>query len=332
MKRSDLDVMRAEKMSALEKTQLFSSLSGEDVSFLASRCRLVEMSDAMEVFAPRTPAVCLYVVISGSVIVRAEDDRALLAEYVAGDSFGEMEFFTGSNWSAHARSEGPCRLLAFPGHDLNLHSALKDRPEIAARIMRNFLLVISARIRKANALVKENSPWVRELKRQVYGDKLTALYNQAWLREQLDIPLREGFVLLMMKPDNFKEINDTFGHEAGDSSLVLIARALEAACPPEARIVRYLGNEMAIALPDLKKDEAVHLAKDLQKALAAVDLSSIAIGHATENLPRLRSSFGIALYPKHGKSISELIAAGEELPLYARSKGGSLILFPEDRV
>jgi diguanylate cyclase len=332
MKRSEPDVMRAEKIIALEKTQLFSSLSGEDLSFLATRCRLVEMSDAMEVFAPRTPAVCLYIVISGSVIIRAEDDRALLAEYVAGDSFGEMEFFTGANWSALARCEGPCRLLAFPGHDLNLHSALKDRPKIAARIMRNFLLVISARIRNANTLVKENSPWVRELKRQVYADKLTALYNQAWLREQLDVPLREGFILLMMKPDNFKEINDTYGHEAGDASLVLIARALESICPPEASIIRYLGNEMAIALPEFKKDEALRFAKKLQKSLAAVDLSSVATGTSSEKLPRLRSSFGIAVYPEHGSSIAELIAACEELPLYARSKGGSLILFPEDKI
>ena len=170
------------------------------------------------------------------------------------------------------------------------------------------------------------------MKRQVYGDKLTALYNQAWLREQLDIALREGVGLLMLKPDNFKDINDRFGHEAGDNSLVLIARALEKTCPSNTRIVRYMGNEMAIVLEETDRSGLVSFAKKIQKILSQLDLTS-ALGSddATLKPPHLRSSFGLALYPEHGKTIHELIASSEDLPLYARAHGGSLILFPEDR-
>ena len=63
--------------------------------------------------------------------------------------------------------------------------ALSSQLETAARILHSFLLVIAGRTRKANAIIKENSPLVRELKRQVYGDKLTSLLNKAYLEENL---------------------------------------------------------------------------------------------------------------------------------------------------
>ena len=320
----------------LSASALFSSFSPDELAYLAEKSEILELKDGQIVFEPGTAGDRLYLVASGAVLVYALEGNSVLAELVAGDSFGELELLTGAAHNATARVEGETRLLAFPAGGAALKDALAGRPAVAARILRSFLLVVSGRTRKANALVKENSPIVRELKRQVYGDKLTGLYNKAYLEENLGSMLCPPLALVMMKPDNFKDINDRFGHEAGDAALVLMAgelgRAVGANASGESALgkpgiaVRYMGNELAAILPGRDKEGALAAARSIQGRLSSLDLSN-ATGDAAS---RFSMSLGIALYPEHGTDAAALIAAAEGLPLVGRGRGGSLILFPED--
>jgi diguanylate cyclase (GGDEF)-like protein len=315
----------------LSSSALFASFSSEELDYLAEKSEFLSLDDGELVFAAGAPGDRLFLVDSGSVLVRSPHDGSTLAELVAGDSFGELEMLTGAPRNAEARASGRTRLLAFPAGGASLKKALSGRPEAAARILRSFLLVVAGRTRKSNALVKENSPWVRELRRQVYGDKLTGLLNKAYLDENLPSLLAASakgeLALVMMKPDNFKDINDSFGHEAGDAALVLMARELDRAVGKDGVAARYMGNELAVAYPGLGRAAALEAARSLQARLGELDLSS-----AIPQDPgvRLRMSLGIALYPEHGSSAEELIKAAAGLPLEARSRGGSLVLFPED--
>jgi diguanylate cyclase len=317
-------------VALLSSSALFSSFSGDELSFLAEKSEFLPLEDGRAVFEAGSPGDRLYLVASGSIVVSSPEDDAALAEFVAGDSFGELELLTGAERNARARAEGPALLLAFPAKGASLREALSDRPEVAARILRSFLLVVAGRTRKANALVKENSPWVRELRRQVYGDKLTGLLNRAYLEENLPKMLAESegksLALVMMKPDNFKEVNDRFGHEAGDATLVLMAKEFDRAVGKEGTAVRYNGNELAAAYPGLGREAAIDAAKALQAKLASLDLSAL----TGDPELHLSLSFGIALYPEHGADAEALIKASSGLPLVGRARGGSLILFPED--
>jgi len=315
----------------LSSSALFSSFSRDELDFLAEKSEFLDRADGEIVFEAGSPGDRLYLVASGSVVVLSPEDGSALAELVAGDSFGELELLTGAQRNARARAAGPTRLLSFPAGGSALRAALSDRPEVAARILRSFLLVVSGRTRKANALVKENSPWVRELKRQVYGDKLTGLFNKAYLEENLPGMLAaqaaKPLALIMMKPDNFKEINDRFGHEIGDAALVLLAGELDRAVGKRGTAVRYMGNELAVAYPGMDRPSALEAARALQARLSALDLSPVIV---QEPGLRLRMSFGIALHPEHGADAESLIKASAGLPLTARARGGELILFPED--
>jgi diguanylate cyclase len=315
----------------LSSSALFASFSPGELDYLAEKSEFLSRGDGEIVFEAGSPGDRLYIVDSGSVLVRSPEDGSTLAELVAGDSFGELELLTGAPRNAQARSSGATRLLAFPAGGSGLRKALSGRPEAAARILRSFLLVVSGRTRKANALVKENSPWVRELRRQVYGDKLTGLLNKAYLDENLPGMLSESakgeLALLMMKPDNFKDINDRFGHESGDAALVLMARELDRAVGKGGIAIRYMGNELAVVYPGMGRDAALEAARSLQGHLSSLDLSSAIPG---EPGLRFRVSLGIALYPEHGADAESLVKASVGLPLEARSRGGSLILFPED--
>jgi len=315
----------------LASAPLFSGFDPKELDYLAEKSEFASFEDGQRVFGEGDPGDRLYLVASGSVVILSPEDGSTLAEFVPGDSFGELELLTGAARNAGARAGGPTVLLAFPAGGASLREALSARPEVAARILRSFLLVVAGRTRKSNALVKENSPWVRELKRQVYGDKLTGLLNKAYLEENLPKMLGspaapEALALLMMKPDNFKEINDRFGHEIGDAALVLMAGELDRAVGKEGTAVRYNGNELAAAYPGKGREAALDTARALQARLAALDLTALT-GDASL---RLSLSFGIALCPEHGADAEALINASAGLPLVARARGGSLILFPED--
>jgi diguanylate cyclase (GGDEF)-like protein len=322
------------KVDVLSSSALFSSFSRDELGFLAEKSEFLGLEDGGAVFEPGSPGDRLYLVASGSVLVFSPEDGSVLAEFVKGDSFGELELLTSSSRNASAKAEGPTSLLCFPARGAPLKEVLSARPAVAARILRSFLLVVAGRTRKANALVKENSPLVRELKRQVYGDKLTGLYNKAYLEESLPKMLAPaagsgGLALLMMKPDNFKEINDRFGHEAGDSCLVLMASELARAVAgddPRGTAVRYMGNELAVIYQGLGRAAALAAAEAIAARLGALDLSPLGV----EPGLRLSMSIGIVLSPEHGGEAEALIKAAADLPLVGRARGGGLILFPED--
>ena len=309
----------------LAKADLFSSFSRDELDLLAKRSEFIQCKEGQKLFEPGDAGDRLYLVASGDIVIRSPDG-AVLAEFVSGDSFGELELLTRTARNATAAADSPSTVLAFPAGGASIQDALSSQPAVAARIMRSFLLVISGRTRKSNALVKENSPWVRELRKQVYGDKLTGLLNKAYLEENLPKVLSAPLALIMMKPDNFKEINDRFGHEIGDAALVLMAGELERAVGKEGTAVRYMGNELAVIYPGMDRPRALEAAKAIQKRLTSLDLSAL----SGDPELKLSMSLGIALYDEHGADAEALIKASSGLPLVARGRGGSLILFPED--
>ncbi|MCL1818364.1 MAG: GGDEF domain-containing protein, partial [Spirochaetaceae bacterium] len=199
-----------------------------------------------------------------------------------------------------------------------------------AQLLRLFIQTTSARIRKSNALLKENSPWVQEMRSQVYKDKLTGLYNKTFLEEELPSRLGDpgrAISLLMVKPDNFKDINDTYGHEAGDQAIVAMGEALCRHVPENVVVIRFMGNELSCLYPDTNREQAFRAAEGIKSLLNALDLSQI-----TAQTPfSICVSIGIAVFPDHARQAEELIARAHELPLIGRARGSNIILFPEDK-
>jgi CRP-like cAMP-binding protein len=135
----------------LAAAPLFSSFSPGELDFLAEKSEFLGYDDGTPIFASGTTADRLYLVAEGVVVIRAPGGGSVLAEYVAGDSFGELDFLTGAAHNAEALASGPTTLLAFPAGGAGLRDALSARPEVAARILRSFLLVIAGRTRVSNA-------------------------------------------------------------------------------------------------------------------------------------------------------------------------------------
>lgn len=332
------DLPVSKKIERLSKTDLFSLCSSSELRVIAANSSFMSASGGKTIFSPDNTANSLFIVEKGEIVIRKTDNENRLidiARFLPGDCFGELDMLTGSARNAFAFAEIDSRLLVFPKKGLLFSDFLEKYPELSARILHKFIVQISGRIRKTNTLVKENSPLIQELSRQVYVDKLTGLYNKTCFEEKVKDKLdslsggknkTEKVSLLMFKPDNFKEINDTHGHEAGDLSLIIMAKEISSFLPEEGVLFRYMGNELAVLLPGYGREKAFETAGKLLDFIHRIDLKKATGGKGFQ----LSASFGISVFPEHARTSHELIQKAHELPLAGRAQGGNRILFPED--
>ena len=113
-------------------------------------------------------------------------------------------------------------------------------------------------------------------------DKLTDLYNRAYFDTVLENEMarseRSGrpMSLLMIDLDNFKQINDTFGHQVGDSILQMVGRTIKSTCRCADVACRYGGEEFALILPETNASAAFALAERIRRNL--LEVTAIAAG------------------------------------------------------
>lgn len=324
--------LHKQKTVLLKQADIFSSLLAPEIDVIAGSSDFHEYKTDAPVFLQGESGNALYIVESGEIVVQKKDEsnkKTDIARFVQGNCFGELDLFTETSRIASAFASMQTRLLVFPKSGTEFSEFLEEHPNLSARILHKILVVIAGRIRRANALIKENSPLMQELRKQVYRDKLTGVFNQTWLTEKIRELIdnnSSGFSLLISKPDNFKILNDTYGHEAGDKAIRIMARKLRKFIGDDNRIARYKGNAMAVFLTGVTKEDAYDQAVLIREFMNNLDVSEATGG---KEFP-ITASIGITLFPDHGKDAEELIFKTHELPLVGRRRGGNLILFPED--
>jgi len=156
------------------------------------------------------------------------------------------------------------------------------------------------------------------LEYQARHDSLTGLGNRLLLREHLESTTRHPVAcgwsqtLLLLDVDHFRDINDTFGHEYGDDLLRLIGTRLSEALREGDTIVRLGGDEFAALLPGVASDEAMSIARQLQRAMRR---PFVVDGHRLE----VGASIGIAIYPDHGRDTETLLRRAD-VAMYAAKR------------
>ena len=132
----------------------------------------------------------------------------------------------------------------------------------------------------------------------------------------------KSLCLFYVDIDYFKEINDTFGHLAGDTTLETVAERLAAALPVNSVIGRLAGDEFAVIVDDMSPDE---LGKDRTTALAQKLLDRLADPFFVQgNEVFMTASLGIAYYPKDAPNVIDLIRNADAALYHSKKSGGNV--------
>jgi diguanylate cyclase (GGDEF)-like protein len=168
----------------------------------------------------------------------------------------------------------------------------------------------------------------RRVASQATTDSLTGLANRRTLDEELVLEWRrahrvgDSLAFVLLDLDNFKQVNDTHGHPAGDAVLRAVGQVLLGGVRQVDLAGRYGGEEFALVLPETDLPGALKLAERLRAALEStpVELADGTTLHVT-------ASFGVALKDQLG-SADELVAVADEA-LYAAKGAGKNRVMPD---
>jgi len=176
-----------------------------------------------------------------------------------------------------------------------------------------------------SALAIERKEARTQIARLAYYDMLTGLPNRARLRDLISeatqaCPAGKSIALAFLDVDNFKDVNDTLGHSAGDELLVQLAHRLRAQIQPGDMLGRLGGDEFLIALPNRDASEASLVAARITEALV------IPIQIGTRQVP-MSASIGISMYPDNATDIDTLIQQADAAMYQAKRAGRSTYRF-----
>ena len=190
-------------------------------------------------------------------------------------------------------------------------------------------------LRNANQLLQLQIERVELLQVQLQElavrDSLTNLFNRRYLHEMLEVEFarstrsQTSLAILMMDSDHLKDINDKYGHKAGDEFLMHIANVIRENIRAGDIACRYGGDEFVVMMSNVSADIAFGRAERLRESVA-----SHYVFHGNEQA-NASVSIGIAMFPVHGSS-GEILLQKADLALYAaKSMGKNKVLaYSED--
>ncbi len=161
-------------------------------------------------------------------------------------------------------------------------------------------------------------------------DALTGLYNRHRFQEALQgilshIDTQSSAALIYLDLDEFKSLNDTTGHDAGDQVLHAVASQLQGLLPAPALIGRLGGDDFGVFFNHLDASHAMQLARHIQHSLSMITLAEVPLSH------KVSACIGIALFPEHGTVAQELLANADLALFRAKESGrGNLHLYAPD--
>lgn len=160
-----------------------------------------------------------------------------------------------------------------------------------------------------------------ELEKQANYDKLTGLPNRRLFFERLERLIVESerdntqFALLFIDLDGFKDINDNYGHEAGDEVLITIGQRIQKCIRKSDTVARMGGDEYSALLRGIEDKKAIiNVVEKIHKALQEVM-------HIGNNECYINSSIGIAIYPDNGTD-SETLLRNADSRMYEVKRNG----------
>jgi diguanylate cyclase (GGDEF)-like protein len=229
-----------------------------------------------------------------------------------GDAFYSDVLFTLTH--EHFAPEEACSLWSqIVGHKRSLEEVLSRRVGIAVAAL-DYLSNVAS-VMPAPTLIP--STVLNDVAEIALIDETTGLFGSSAFRMLLNKEIarasrfEEPLSLVMLDLDDFKTINDRYGHPVGDQVLASVGRILRSTLRAADIAARCGGEEFAVILPRTPVEQLLLLLERLRTAIA----------EARPGVPLITASIGAASFPEHGLSARELIARADDA-LYAAKRDG----------
>jgi diguanylate cyclase (GGDEF)-like protein len=164
-----------------------------------------------------------------------------------------------------------------------------------------------------------------KLREETIRDPLTGLFNRRYLDETLQrevagVARTGGYLcIIMIDIDNFKNINDSFGHQVGDTVLQALSKLLQEQTRASDITCRYGGEEFVLVMPGIRIERAYQRAEHFRRAFEALQITAgDTVFHST-------FSAGLAVYPDHAVTGEELLQLADQALYQAKTSGRNCV-------
>jgi len=275
------------------------------------------------------PGDIFYIIHSGQIVVIKGDlqNPAILGFRSTGEAIGEMALLEDLPRSATVIALDVVTLWAFSREVF--YQFMKENPLFSINLMN----MLSGRIRKSDeermrgyAREKQQVVALETLSRQATHDPLTGLFNRRYLDQilygEIAHAQQSGSLLgiVMADVDHFKQINDRYGHKAGDLMLQTVGDLMKS-CVRSADIVcRYGGEEFVIVMPGTSEATVSHCSEEIRSRFE--ELSVV----FEDRKIQATISLGAAIYPLHGSNVDEVFVNADRAMYQAKQEGRNRVV------
>ena len=312
MHQESLPITRAEFESlAIFNQVAFESLAG----YLLGR-EVIQAKPGDILISPDIKVRRLLILLEGVLEVHLESAEGLLVRTIeAGGCVGEMSVFDNTDPSAWVVARDPSRILEIGAYTaIAMLNASHD-------LCLNMLHVLSQRVRYNSSVMTADKHHIRRIEEHASVDSLTGLHNRRWMETMYPREIQRcnsgnvAMCALMLDVDHFKNVNDTYGHLAGDQVLVSIAKSLTDSLRPTDMLVRYGGEEFAILLPGTSVENSLRVSDRIRRA---VEKTPVKIGSSSD----IQITISIGLAIRVPDDSMEDILSRADRALYAAKESG----------
>lgn len=303
-------------MAEIFSAEIFRQVDFEQLESELGEIRKFELGAGETLLSPLSMNQEIFVLLTGELIICLQGNvEHTIARIQPGDCVGEISLIDDRPPSAYVKTASQSSLLAI--HRTLLTKMFERQPVLAV----NLLKLLADRFRQNTDVLVGSIELQQEYRDKSERDALTGLHNRSWMNEvfprqmQLSERIGQKVTMMMIDVDNFKNINDSYGHLVGDKALIHLTSVVRKNLRETDLPVRFGGEEIVVLMPGTLAGRANAVAERV-RTLVEVTPLFLATGESLS----MTISIGLTEW-KEGEDVEALIGRADRALYLSKDNG-----------